>query len=240
MALLVSACGFTEPRKIMVIKENRDIDGSFLISSLIGQRLRVQNSGIVLVCCHQTMKYYDACGKKLGYNLATSVSKKTVQVIEPLRDFVFMKCDALMERLFNEIYDKTITLKDEGKKNVTVIIDDFSFFLNLGCSEKDLVKVAVKLNDLTVQTDGVCLMLKLGLCDLNTTLSNNIEDFADVSLSVERLKSGDFWDVDGKLIIKKIKHGSESSTVESERNLLYFIGDHNVKLTAPGEFGLKV
>jgi Elongation complex protein 6 len=240
MALLVSACGFTEPRKLIVIKETCDIDGSFLISSLIGQRLRLQNAGIVLVCCHQTPKYYDTCGKKLGYNLTMSVGKKTIQVIEPLREFVTVKADLLMERLFDEICVKVKALGDEGKKNITLIIDDLTFFTNLGCGEKDLVNVGIKLHNLTQQKEGISVMLKFGLSDMHPTFSNNIEDFADVCLTLERLKSGDFWDVDGKLIIKKFNHQNEVSLTESERSLLYFIGDHNVKLSAPGEFGLKV
>lgn len=240
MALLVSACGFTEPRKLIVIKEACDIDGSFLINSLIGQRLRLQNAGIIMVCCHQTIKYYDTCGKKLGYNLTMSVAKKTVQVIEPLRDYVALNCEAMMERLFNEICEKLKALEGEGKKNITIIIDDLSFFTNLGCSQKELVKLGSKLHELTQEKEGVSVLIKMGLSDMNTTLSNNIEDFADVSLGLERLKSGNFWDVDGKLVIRKTTHHADLSTEQSERNLLYYIGDHNVKLSAPGEFGLKV
>jgi Elongation complex protein 6 len=240
MALLISACGFTEPRKFIVINETRDIDGSFLINSLIGQRLRLQNAGIVLVCCHQTVKYYDTCGKKLGYNLSMSVGKQTVKVIEALKNFVAFKPDSLMKRLFGEICGKVKELEDDGKKNITIIIDDLTFFTNLGSSEKDLIKLGIQLHDMTQQKESVSVMLKLGLSDLHPTLANNIEDFANVSLTLEKLKSGDFWDVDGKLIIRKVIHHGEVSTTENERNLLYFIGNHNVKLSAPGEFGLKV
>lgn len=236
MALLVSACGFTEPRKFIVIKEARDIDGSFLISALIGQRLRQQSAGIVLVCCQQTLKYYDTCGKKLGYNLTMSVSKKCLHVIEALKECSTLSGNVLMERITETINERLKMLDDDGKKNVTIIIDDFTFFTNFGCTEKDLINAAIKLHDLT-QQGGISVALKIGLSDLHPNVTNNIEDFADVVLSVERLKSGDFWDVDGKLNIRKM---SELSTVESERSLLYFVGDHNVKLSAPGEFGLKV
>lgn len=240
MALLVSACGFTEPRKFIVIKESRDIDGSFLISALIGQRLRQQSAGLVLVCCHQTLKYYDTCGKKLGYNLTMSASKKNLLVIEPLKEMVTLSCDVIMERLINTIDEKLIALEDDGKKNITIIIDDFSFFTNLGVTEKDLIKAGLKLHDMTQRRDGLSVALKIGLSDLHQHLSSNLEDYADVELTIERLKSGDFWDVDGKLFIKKMNHQAEMSCVESERSLLYFIADHNVKLSAPGEFGFKM
>jgi Elongation complex protein 6 len=240
MALLVSACGFTEPRKFIVIKETHDIEGSFLISSLIGQRLRQQNSGILLVCCHQTLKYYDACGKKLGYNLTMSVGKNVLQVLEPLRDMMTLRPDELMQKLIEDIKVKLKSFEDEGKKAVTVIIDDFAFFTNLGCSEKDLIRAGNQLFEMTQESDRISVVLKIGLSDMHTHLSNNIEDYGDVVLTIERLRSGDFWDVDGKLTIRKMNHQGEVSAMESERSLLYFIADHNVKLTAPGEFGLKV
>lgn len=240
MALLVSACGFTETRKFIVIKETLDVDGSFLISSLIGQRLRQQNVGIVLVCCQQTLKYYDTCGKKLGYNLTMSVSKKCLHVIEPLREAVNFEKDDLMNRLLIDINEKVLLLEFDGKKNITVIIDDLGFYTNLGCSETDLLIAGMKLHELTQSKDGLSVALKIGLSDLVQNFSNNIEDLADVNLTVERLKSGDFWDVDGKLTIRKVNHQGEIWTNENDRSLLYFIGDHNVKLNAPGEFGLKV
>lgn len=241
MALLVSACGFTEARKFIVIKESQDIDGSFLISSLIGQRLRQQNVGIVLVCCQQTSKYYDSCGKKLGYNLTMSINKKCLHPIEPLREMVALKNDILMDRLLSDISEKVKVLENEGRKNITIIIDDLSFFTNLGCTENDLIKAGMKLYDLTQEKENISVVLKIGLSDFHQHLTSNIEDFADVDLTLERLQSGDFWDVDGRLTIRKMNHQRETPvTVESERSLLYFIGDHNVKLTAPGEFGLKV
>lgn len=239
MALLVSACGFTEPRKLILMKESRDIDGSFLISSLIGQRLRQQSVGIVLVCCHQTLKYYDTCGKKLGYNLTMSVAKKCLHAIEPLKDMLALTGDALIARLLEDICDRVKLLRDERKKNVTIMIDDLALFTNLGCSEKQLIKLGLKLHAMT-QEGELSVAIKIGLSDLHEHLTNNIEDCADVVLSVEKLKSGDFWDVDGKLTIRKAGLPGEAHGKESERSLLYFIGDHNVKLTAPGEFGLKV
>jgi hypothetical protein len=242
MALLVSACGFTETKRFIVIKEQRDIDGSFLISSLIGQRMRQQNAGIILACCHQTMNYYDTCGKKLGYNLNMSITKKCLHVIEPLRSMVMaLRCDELMDELLKGILQKFKLLQGDGKRNITVIIDDLQVFINLGCSESDLIKFVIKLNTLTQETDGLSLVIKIGLSDLYFNLINVIEDYADVAITVEKLKSGEFFDVDGKLTIRKFNYADDLPVcrLESERSLLYYIGDHNIKLSAPGEFGLK-
>lgn len=245
MALLISACGFTEPRKFVVINENSDTDGSFLITSLIGQRLRQQSSGIVLICCHQSLKYYETCGKKLGYNLAMSVNRKSLIAIETLRDVTSMTFDNnesgnLLEKLYTQINENFNTFRRNGTKNVSVIVDDLSFFVNLGCEEKELISMALKLHRMTNEFSEFSVIIKSGLSDLFTYLTNNLEDLGDVTITVEKLKSGDFWDVDGKLKIKKIKCENGIASTESERSLLYYIGDHNVKIIAPGEHGLKI
>lgn len=241
MALLVSACGFTEPRKFIIVNENADVDGSFVISTLIGQRLRQQNSGIVLVCCCQSIKFYEACGRKLGFNLSMSVNKKSLLPIEPLRDAINFSPTLILDHLYEEICEKVMLLKSNGAKNISIIIDDLTFFTNLTCTEKELIILGIKLHDLANSHEQASLIIKIGLADLHQHLTNNLEDFADVSITIEKLKSGDFWDVDGKLLIKKVKSNEDGfSLIESERNLLYHVGDHNVKLMAPGELGLKI
>lgn len=243
MALLVSACGFSEPRKFITINENADVDGSFLISSLIGQRLRQQSSGLVLVCCCQSLKYYEACGRKLGYNLTMSINKKSLLVVETLRDVITnssTRVEEVLAHLFEEIHEKVASLRSGGTKNITVIVDDLTFFTNLNCTEKQILAFSMILHDLAKSHDDVSLIIKLGLADLHQHLIYNLQDLSDVSITVEKLKSGDFWDVDGKLVIRKMKSEAGFISIESERNLLYHVGDHNVKLMAPGEFGLKI
>lgn len=240
MALLVSACGFTEPRKFVIINENCDTDGSFLITSLIGQRLRQQSSGIVLVCCHQSFKYYETCGKKLGYNLIMSVNKKSLVAIERLRDVTELSSNDLLDELYNEINDNVNIFKSNGMKNISIIFDDLTFFSYFGCAERELITFSTRLYELAIKFNELSITLKLGLSDLHQYLTNHLEDLSDVSITVEKLKSGDFWDVDGKLRIKKMKCENGNYQTESERNLLYYVGDHNVKIIAPGEHGLKI
>lgn len=242
MALLVSACGFTEPRKFIIVNENADVDGSFLMSSVIGQRLRQSSSGLVLVCCCQSLKFYEACGRKLGYNLTMSLSKKNLLVVELLREVLSSSknVNEILDHLFKEICEKVETLRSSGTKNISIIVDDLTFFTNLACTEKHLILFSTKLHDFVVTHEDVSLIMKLSLADLHQHLINNLQDLSDVSITVEKLKSGDFWDVDGKLIIKKMRNENGILIVESERNLLFHVGDHNVKLIAPGEFGLKI
>lgn len=240
MALLVSACGFTESRKFIIVNENADVDGSFVISSVIGQRLRQQSSGIVLVCCCQSLKFYEACGRKLGYNLSMSVSKKSLLPIEALRDVNNSSSASILDDLYEEIHKKVKDLQSNGMKNISIIIDDLTFFMNFTCSEKQLIALGMKLHKLANDNECLSLIMKIGLADLHQYVTNNLEDLADITVTIEKLKSGDFRDVDGKLVIKKTKIENGISIIESERNLLYHVGDHNVKLMAPGEFGLKI
>lgn len=240
MALLVSACGFTEPRKFITVNENADVDGSFLISSVIGQRLRQPSSGLVLVCCCQSLKFYEACGRKLGYNLTMSVSKKSLHAVEILRDVISSNGNEILDHLFGEILEKVTILRSNSTKSISIIVDDLTFFTNLACTEKHLILFGTKLHDFAMTHDDVSIIMKFGLADLHQHLINNLQDLSDVSITVEKLKSGDFWDVDGKLIIKKMRNENGMLTIENERNLLYHVGDHNVKLIAPGEFGLKI
>jgi hypothetical protein len=245
MALLVSACGFTEPKKFIMINENSDTSGNFLISTLIGQRLRVQNSGIILVCCSQSLKYYESCGRKLGYNLSMSINKKSTIVIEPLGELSKMSFESasnnkILEQTSDQIKDQITAFRSAGMKNVTLILDDVSLFTNLGYTENELINFGISLRELISQhNDEVSIILKLNLADLHQRLSNNFIDIADVSITTEKLTSGDFWDVDGKLIIKKMKCENGFVVTESNRSLLYHVKDHNVKLMAPGEIGLK-
>lgn len=124
---------------------------------------------------------------------------------------------------------------DQFNQGLKLVLKNF-----LKSSEKELVKLGVKLHDLTQDSQNLSVAIKIGLADHHEYLANNLEDLSDVDLTVEKLKSGDFWDVDGKLIIRKRSQQEGVSVKESERSLLFFIGDHAVKLSAPGEFGLKV
>ena len=98
----------------------------------------------------------------------------------------------------------------------------------------------MRLHELANENEHLSLIMKIGLADLHQHVTNNLEDLADVTVTIEKLKSGEFRDVDGKLVIKKMKNENGIIMVENERILLYHVGDHNVKLMAPGENGLKI
>lgn len=232
---ILSACNLTENINYVLIKENADVDGSFLISSLIGQRLKQPNSAVILVAAHQTFDHYNACGMKLGYNLNTSLSKDNLHVIEPMR-IILNENELRLYTLFKNIKAIVAAFVLNEKPNVTIFLDDLHFFTNFGATENEMIKFAHQLNILNKQQQ-VLIVLKINLSDLYSYVASNIEDIADVVIDIEKLKSGKFREVDGKLIIKMSK---DNMVMSKSRIVLYKANDRNIKVFAPGEIGLKV
>lgn len=241
---LLSACGINEVIKFIFIKENCDVDASFLITSLIGQRIRQQNAAIVLVCAHQSLNYYNLTGMKLGYNLSMAVSKNNVKVIEPMNEIFTNNLDHYsLQQLSNKLSEHIKELLDENKSQITIILDDLQFFHTYeSSSDNNLIKFANHLENLIEKHPNVSLILKMNLSNLYEIVANNIEDMADICLTVDPLKSGHFKEVDGKINVQKYNKKVENSWnfKETQRNLLYKINDRNIKVFAPGEFGLKL
>jgi hypothetical protein len=240
---LLSACGISDSIKFIFVKENSDIDASFLISSLIGQRIKQINSGVVLICAHQTLKYYTLNGMKLGYNLSMAITKNNVKVVEPMNEtFKNNLDDYSLSTLQDQLNEYLEELLRDNKSQITIILDNLQYFHNNVTDDKVLINFAHILSKLTRKHKNLSVILKMNLSDLFETVTNIIEDLADLSLNVEPLKSGNFKDVDGKILVKKFSNPSENSwdPVESESNILYKINDRNIKVFAPGEFGLKV
>lgn len=240
---LLSACGISDPIKFIFIKENCDVDASFLITSLIGQRIRQQNSAIILICAHQSFSYYNLTGMKLGYNLNMAMSKNSVRVIEPMQEMYANNSNQYgFQQLSDKLNEYLKELQDQNKSNVTIILDDVQFFHTCESSyDSGLIKFANNLEQLVINQPNVSIIMKMNLSDLYDVVGNNIEDLADICLTVDPLKSGHFKEVDGKISVQKFNTKSDSSwnRKESERSLLYKINDRNIKIYAPGEFGLK-
>ena len=71
-AQLLMTCGLTDKRlpALVLIRESTDTDGSFLISSILGQQLKASpQSKIVLVSVHHSYAHYQSVGMRVGYNL---------------------------------------------------------------------------------------------------------------------------------------------------------------------------
>lgn len=237
---VLSACNLTESINYVFIKENSDVDGSFLISSLIGQRLKQPNSAVVLIATHQTYNHYSSCGMKFGYNLCANLSKNNLHIIEPMK--MILSNNAFnLSIIFQNIKNIVDDFIMNGKSYVTIFLDNLQYFTIFGATESEMIKFAHQLSFLNKQY-GVLIVLKTNLSDLYAYVATNVEDIADVVIDVEKLKSGMFKEVDGKLIIKKNGQPCKKSILSNflEKIVLYKSNDRNIRVFAPGEIGLKI
>ena len=236
---ILSACNLNDPISFLFIKENTDIDGSFLLSSLISQRLKEQNSGTIMICTHHTFDHYNSCCMKLGCNLSSSVAKNILHVIEPMKD-VLRNDDITLNSLLENIKVRFATYMEQNVSKVNIFIDDLQFYANFGSNENEMIKFSHQLKSLST-TENARIVLKMNVSNLYAFACNNIEDISDVVIDVNELKSGKFKEVDGKLVIQKKTHAiNENLMISEAKNILYKANDRNIKVFAPGEIGLRV
>uniref|UniRef100_T1GMB6 Elongator complex protein 6 n=1 Tax=Megaselia scalaris TaxID=36166 RepID=T1GMB6_MEGSC len=186
-ASLLIACGLQEQKlpKHIHISEESSIDGSFLISSILGQRVRVPNSKTLLVCLHQNFKHYLNAGLRLGYNLQMH-NGKSLTVIDVVNDIGTqpISCkwlaDNPTETLYKAICDELAKLQG----SVTVIIDNLEGLMNLGASAQDLYTLCVKLQKFLKESsfESHTLATKLNNCNLFEMTDTNLEHLSELHL----------------------------------------------------------
>lgn len=223
------------------VREEIDVDGSFIITSILGQRSRIQNSGTILICFHQTFQHYAAAGMRLGFNLNSARQTNGIIVIEPFLDIAenLFESDYLnsnkttfLEKISSLIHSSIETLAH--KQSVTIIIDNVGALLDLGLSQKLVLNFCEKLTKWT--DDRVSVLIKLNTSNLYPVLCSNLNDWATAEIQICKLKSGNFKQVDGKLIYTKKKFNEVNL---SEKTVLYKVNDRNIKVFVPGEVGAK-
>lgn len=240
------ACGLNEQHfpKLTFLREDTNVDGSFLVSCILGQRLKIPNTATLLLCLHHTYQHYSNAGIRLGFNLGAAIDKGNLFVIEPLTDiaenlFSSAYLQSSQENLLNIIWKnlenqiKEILTK---KQSLTVIIDDLSALINLGATELLVLQFCRQLLKLATanSTYDISIVIKLNTCNLYEHLASNLEDLADAEIQINKLKSGNFKEVDGKLV--SIKHNARNLP----KSMLYKVNERNIKIFAPGEVGIKI
>lgn len=241
------ACGLNEQRfpKYTFLREDTNVDGSFLISCILGQRLKIQNTSTLLLCLHHTYQHYSNAGIRLGFNLGAAIDKGNLHVIEPLNDlaenlFESTYLHASQETLLNVLWQKLesqITEILSKKKSLTIIIDDLSTLINLGASELMVLQFCRQLLNTATKVDAaheISIVTKLNTANLYEHLCSNLEDLADTEIQINKLKSGNFKEVDGRLIVIK------ANARNTPKSMLYKVNERNVKIFAPGEVGIKI
>ena len=226
----------SEQPNFVLVKQNDGVDGSFLISCILGQRLKLKDQNVIFLTSNHNFNHYHMAGQRLGYNLTMQRDANILKVID-LNEIAF-KNEGFPTT--NEIYDKITSLVNElgHEKPVSIVIDDISsFVLFNGTSSKDLISFCEKISQLKCST-----LIKLNTSDLYEYVGNNLEDLADLQLDFVRLKSGNFKEVDGKINIITRNNGATflEDFKRTERTILYKVNERNVRVFMPGELGLKI
>lgn len=242
---VLQACELNDQKlpKFILIREEYGADATFLITSILGQCLKFQQNGVVLVCLHHLSQHYANAGVRLGFNLTMAKDKGRVQLIEPLLDigtnclsskYLTAPKGEIFESLLNEIKEYTEN-QLQSKENVTIVVDNVAMFLCLGYSKDLILRLCHQLLNIVNTNDRVSLLLKVNLSHLNDEIVSSLEDYASSSIIVSKLKSGEFQEVDGRIVCKKrTDHFKYTS-----KTILYKVGDRNVKIFQPGEVGIK-
>lgn len=244
-ASLLIACGLQEQKlpKHIHISEESNIDGSFIISSILGQRVRVVNNKTLLICLQNNFKHYLNAGQRLGYNLQMH-NGKSLTVIDIVTDIgtTPLSCRWLdgnpTETLYKTICDELAKLQG----SVTIIIDNLEGLLNLGASAQDLYGLCIKLHKYLEESsfENFTLATKLNNCNIFEVTDGNLETLSDLHLRLIKLKSGSFKEVDGRIAIARpsMEEGTYEHSIHS-KNVLYKVNEKNIKIFSPGEIGLK-
>lgn len=246
-ASLLLACDLNEQKlpSLVLLREESGVDGSFLITSLLGQRLKVQGAATVLVCLQHPAQHYASAGMRLGFNTNAARDRGSLVLVEPLRDiseklfeskYAAEEKGAILEALYDEIAGQVQRLQDQNKHNCTVAIDNVAALVDLGCCENAVLRFCSKLVEFASQRSAA-VVLKLNVCDLYELISRNLEDASERDIQIVRLKSGSFKEVDGKVICRK-RATNGYDTIE--KSFLYKINDRNIKIFQPGEVGVKL
>lgn len=247
-ASLLLSCNLNEQKlpRFVFLREDIGVDGSFVISSVLGQRLKVQNTGTILVCLQNSFEHYSSAGIRLGYNLSACRDKGALIVIEPLLDLAENVCasnylsasgEKIVESFWLEIERAVARFTEPStanKQTITLIIDNLSSLIDLGVNENRIVQLCRELGNYS--NELLSIVVKVNTCQLYETLCCNLEDIAETEIKIVKLQSGNFKEVDGRIVcLRRAANGYE----KSEKTVLYKVNDRNVKIFAPGEVGAK-
>ncbi|KAL9894199.1 uncharacterized protein LOC119634793 isoform X3 [Glossina fuscipes] len=250
-ASVLFACGLngTKLPTLVHVSEESNVDGSFLISSILCQRLRISNVGTLLVCLQHGYQHYTKAGMRLGYDCNVFVGK-TLSVLDPLtdiaRDFPVSNwlisgdtniADVLLQEIKKQIMGTNFSVRTHN----TIIIDNLAILYNLGASKEDVQMFFNDLMHLTKQMDNLSLITKMSNSDIFCVEDSNISKCSLVHVNVLNLKSGLFHEVDGKLLIKRCQDENDDNCDwnVTTKEVLYKVNERNIKIYNPGEIGIK-
>lgn len=238
------ACELNEQKlpKFVLIQEQCGADASFFIVSLIGSCLKHQQNGVILVCMHHIGQHYISAAARLGINMSAAREKNRIAFVEPLADIgqksltSHYLCEP-EEKVLDTLYQTIIEGADQqlaSKEHATIVIDNVAMLIDLGYTMQAIRRFCHRL--VHMQNERISIVLKINTSNLYVDLIRSIEDYAVSDYVVAKMKSGDFHEVDGKILYKKRCDNFKKHTTKT---ILYKVSDKNIKIFQPGEVGVR-
>lgn len=130
---------------IGVIENGSYSHGNFILGVVVSHKLK-DNEGVCFLSLLHPQSHYQYVGNKLGFNLKASIEKHQVKFLDTLRTTQ----ESIVENTALKLGDELIlwlsnlievNLKDLHSRfnRVTIIIDDISILLGLGCPVKKIM-----------------------------------------------------------------------------------------------------
>lgn len=236
------ACELNEQQlpPFVLIQENSGADASFLVASLIGNCLKYQQNGVVLVCLHHISQHYISAAARLGFNISMARDKGRIVISEPLADIglSFLPSKYLSEPKAQLLDTLLANIKEDAeqqlqnKEHAIIIIDSITTLVDLGYSKDLVLQFCHKL--INLDNDRISIVLKINTSNLYADFVTSLNDYANSDYLITKMKSGEFHEVDGKIIYKK-----RSDFRHIFKTILYKVGDKNIKIFQPGEVGVR-
>lgn len=240
---VILACNLNELTDFMFIRQESEVDGSFLINCILGQTFLTPNTSAILVCLHHTYDHYCSAGKRLNFNLNDAQNKGNLVVIDVIKDMATELCkfgpfkiqpENMVNDILNDIETKVAMLLKE-RSFVNVILDDVHTLSHLKANDHLIMGLCRRLKKLSeTLTPQLSVIIKLHNSNLYDVLANNISNLAQSEIQVNKLTSGYSKEVDGRLVVKK-KNG-----FDGEKTVLYKVNERNIVIMQPGEPGLNI
>lgn len=240
---VILACNLNEPTDFTFIRQEADVDGSFLINCILGQTFVTPNQSAILVCLHHTYDHYVNAGKRLNFNLNDARNKGNLVVIDVLKDVARTLCNldspkikpqSVVSDIVSDVESKVTDLL-QVKSSVTVIFDDVHSLSHLKANDHLILSLCRRLKRFgETLAPKVSVIVKMHNSNLYECLANNISLLAESEIQVNRLASGYSKEVDGRLVVKR------GNGFESEKTVLYKVNDRNIVIMQPGEPGLNI
>lgn len=237
------ACELNEQKLplFVLIRENSGADASFLVACLIGNCLKHQQNGVVMVCLHHISQHYTSAAARLQFNLSMARDKGRLTFLEPLADIGqrFFSSDyltqpkaSLVDSILENIKNDT-EQQLQNREHVTVILDNVASLVDFGCPKSLALQFCHKL--ISFGSERISIVLKINTSNSYADFVTSLEDYANSDFLVTKMKSGEFHEVDGKIIYKK----RSEQFKHSSKTILYKVGDKHIKIFQPGEVGVK-